>query len=462
MGFFGEPLFKNHKFDDVANSSLIKQLRILHATPVKFVLYWHQNEAKILENELSNCLDKVEILDNKIKKYGDKAIVKKVPYPISPNGTGDLTRIENFNNTPIVPLFDNPGWLAEKEARKNYSYVRKMTDPYGRDWMSIKEITSEKSLYLAKIRSQIDGNLYLIVGTTSLTESDYLIKVKISKTIDLVNMECFIRLSARAALTIEYYLIQKFRPTNDADKYFNPYSRFDGYDRILDLTQIDDIIYLISFSAKDRTVIQENTNEFLLKGWTDGNQSLQSKYTKDREDVLREIDIINRDIKLNADNLKNIKDGNNLWGDMEVFVKKHVSTMLKEIQKESRSSTYNEGDFADLRDRPYMYNRAFYITDVCYGLMHSKNGKFAIDVWMENNNLKHMSYWNLITNESHRLEFVSWIIDSDFFSNEKDDIDNVLFNCLKESGTEDLINDPSLLLKDVFTQVYKSTCKEWL
>jgi len=158
---------------------------------------------------------------------------------------------------------------------------------------------------------------------------------------------------------------------------------------------------------------------------------------------------LEKSIKYETNNLNSIKKDVNSWkGAREISIKRHVSTMLKKIQSQSTSGTYNESDFADSRER---YINSFNISDVCYGLMFSKNGKFAIDTWMENNNLKHISYWDLITNESYRLEFVTWVEGNNFFSNTKGDIDNKLSKCLKKGmGSDDFINEPSLLLDNVY------------
>jgi hypothetical protein len=318
-------------------------------------------------------------------------------------------------------------------------------------------------LYLAKIRSQIDGNLYLIVGTSDLSKLDQPGNINISKTIDLVNIECSIELNNRAALAIEYFLIKKFRPTDNADKYFNPYSKFNEYDRILNLEKIDDIVYLFNFLKIESTNINDGDNEFLIKGWVEGDRSLYYKYMEEKEELSLYAQTLEKSIKHEKDNFDSIKKDVDSWkGAMEISIKRHVYTELKEIQSQSTSETYNESDFADSREKyfdgmGYGYiKKSFNISDVCYGLMFSKNGKFAIDTWMEINDLKHISYWDLITNESYRLEFVTWVEDNNFFSNTKGDIDNKLSKCLKEGmGTDDFINDPSLLLNNVWEHFHQ-------
>jgi len=163
-------------------------------------------------------------------------------------------------------------------------------------------------------------------------------------------------------------------------------------------------------------------------------------------------------IKYKKNDLDSIKKNIDSWKEAREFsIKRYVSTMLKKIQSERTSTTYNESDFADSREKYFdglgngKIKKSFNITDVCYGLMFSKNGKFAIDTWMENNNLKHISYWDLITNESYRLEFVTWVEGNNFFSNTKGDIDNKLSKCLKKGmGSDDFINEPSLLLDNVY------------
>ena len=405
-------LFKNHKFDTVADSSLKKQLHILHATPDRHIIDWITNNIKKQEDELNGRLYQIKKLDEKNKQYGDKERIEKIPYPANPTGTGDAFRIKNFNSISLA--------------------------------FSLKT-----TLYLAKIKSQIDGNLYLIVGTSDLLKLDQIGNINISKAIDLVNIESSIELDNREALAIEYYLIQKFRPTDDADKYFNPYSKFNEYDRILNLEKIDDIVYLFNFLKIESTNINDDDNEFLIKGWIKGDRFLYDKYMKEKEELLLYAKTLEKSIKYETNNLNSIKKDVNSWkGAREISIKRHVSTMLKEIQSQSTSGTYNESDFADSRER---YINSFNISDVCYGLMFSKNGKFAIDTWMENNNLKHISYWDLITNESYRLEFVTWVEGNNFFSNTKGDIDNKLSKCLKKGmGSDDFINEPSLLLDNVY------------
>jgi hypothetical protein len=405
-------LFKNHKFDTVADSSLKKQLHILHATPDRHIIDWITNNIKKQEDELNGRLYQIKKLDEKNKQYGDKERIEKIPYPANPTGTGDAFRIKNFNSISLA--------------------------------FSLKT-----TLYLAKIKSQIDGNLYLIVGTSDLLKLDQIGNINISKAIDLVNIESSIELDNREALAIEYYLIQKFRPTDDADKYFNPYSKFNEYDRILNLEKIDDIVYLFNFLKKESTNIVVNNDEFLIKGWAEGDRPLYYKYMEEKEDMLLYAKTLEKSIKYETNNLNSIKKDVNSWkGAREISIKRHVSTMLKKIQSQSTSGTYNESDFADSRER---YINSFNISDVCYVLMFSKNGKFAIDTWMENNNLKHISYWDLITNESYRLEFVTWVEGNNFFSNTKGDIDNKLSKCLKKGmGSDDFINEPSLLLDNVY------------
>jgi len=405
-------LFKNHKFDTVADSSLKKQLHILHATPDRHIIDWITNNIKKQEDELNGRLYQIKKLDEKNKQYGDKERIEKIPYPANPTGTGDAFRIKNFNSISLA--------------------------------FSLKT-----TLYLAKIKSQIDGNLYLIVGTSDLLKLDQIGNINISKAIDLVNIESSIELDNREALAIEYYLIQKFRPTDDADKYFNPYSKFNEYDRILNLEKIDDIVYLFNFLKIESTNINDDDNEFLIKGWIKGDRFLYDKYMKEKEELLLYAKPLEKSIKYETNNLNSIKKDVNSWkGAREISIKRHVSTMLKKIQSQSTSGTYNESDFADSRER---YINSFNISDVCYGLMFSKNGKFAIDTWMENNNLKHISYWDLITNESYRLEFVTWVEGNNFFSNTKGDIDNKLSKCLKKGmGSDDFINEPSLLLDNVY------------
>ena len=405
-------LFKNHKFDTVADSSLKKQLHILHATPDRHIIDWITNNIKKQEDELNGRLYQIKKLDEKNKQYGDKERIEKIPYPANPTGTGDAFRIKNFNSISLA--------------------------------FSLKT-----TLYLAKIKSQIDGNLYLIVGTSDLLKLDQIGNINISKAIDLVNIESSIELDNREALAIEYYLIQKFRPTDDADKYFNPYSKFNEYDRILNLEKIDDIVYLFNFLKIESTNINDDDNEFLIKGWIKGDRFLYDKYMKEKEELLLYAKPLEKSIRYETNNLNSIKKDVNSWkGAREISIKRHVSTMLKKIQSQSTSGTYNESDFADSRER---YINSFNISDVCYGLMFSKNGKFAIDTWMENNNLKHISYWDLITNESYRLEFVTWVEGNNFFSNTKGDIDNKLSKCLKKGmGSDDFINEPSLLLDNVY------------
>jgi hypothetical protein len=443
-------LFKNHKFDAIADSSLEKQLHILYATPEEHIIDWLEHGIKKQEDELNDRLYQIKILDEKNKQYGDKEHIEKIPYPANPIGTGDSFRINNFNNTSIITPFDNPEWLAEEEARKNPDYRPKGRDSQGRRWSEVKKVAPKVGLYLAKIRSQIDGNLYLIVGTSDLSKLDQPGNINISKTIDLVNIECSIELNNRAALAIEYFLIKKFRPTDNADKYFNPYSKFNEYDRILNLEKIDDIVYLFNFLKIESTNINDDDNEFLIKGWIKGDRFLYDKYMKEKEELLLYAKPLEKSIKYETNNLNSIKKDVNSWkGAREISIKRHVSTMLKKIQSQSTSGTYNESDFADSRER-YIKN-SFNISDVCYGLMFSKNGKFAIDTWMENNNLKHISYWDLITNESYRLEFVTWVEGNNFFSNTKGDIDNKLSKCLKKGmGSDDFINEPSLLLDNVY------------
>jgi len=414
-------LFKNHKFDTVADSSLKKQLHILHATPDRHIIDWITNNIKKQEDELNGRLYQIKKLDEKNKQYGDKERIEKIPYPANPTGTGDAFRIKNFNSISLA--------------------------------FSLKT-----TLYLAKIKSQIDGNLYLIVGTSDLLKLDQIGNINISKAIDLVNIESSIELDNREALAIEYYLIQKFRPTDDADKYFNPYSKFNEYDRILNLEKIDDIVYLFNFLKKESTNIVVNNDEFLIKGWAEGDRPLYYKYMEEKEDMLLYAKTLEKSIKYETNNLNSIKKDVNSWkGAREISIKRHVSTMLKEIQSQWTSTTYNESDFADSREKYFdglgngKIKKSFNITDVCYGLMFSKNGKFAIDTWMENNNLKHISYWDLITNESYRLEFVTWVEGNNFFSNTKGDIDNKLSKCLKKGmGSDDFINEPSLLLDNVY------------
>jgi len=405
-------LFKNHKFDTVADSSLKKQLHILHATPDRHIIDWITNNIKKQEDELNGRLYQIKKLDEKNKQYGDKERIEKIPYPANPTGTGDAFRIKNFNSISLA--------------------------------FSLKT-----TLYLAKIKSQIDGNLYLIVGTSDLLKLDQIGNINISKAIDLVNIESSIELDNREALAIEYYLIQKFRPTDDADKYFNPYSKFNEYDRILNLEKIDDIVYLFNFLKKESTNIVVNNDEFLIKGWAEGDRPLYYKYMEEKEDMLLYAKTLEDSIKYKKNDLDSIKKNIDSWKEAREFsIKRYVSTMLKKIQSERTSTTYNESDFADSRER---YINSFNISDVCYGLMFSKNGKFAIDTWMENNNLKHISYWDLITNESYRLEFVTWVEGNNFFSNTKGDIDNKLSKCLKKGmGSDDFINEPSLLLDNVY------------
>jgi len=413
-------LFKNHKFDTVADSSLKKQLHILHATPDRHIIDWITNNIKKQEDELNGRLYQIKKLDEKNKQYGDKERIEKIPYPANPTGTGDAFRIKNFNSISLA--------------------------------FSLKT-----TLYLAKIKSQIDGNLYLIVGTSDLLKLDQIGNINISKAIDLVNIESSIELDNREALAIEYYLIQKFRPTDDADKYFNPYSKFNEYDRILNLEKIDDIVYLFNFLKKESTNIVVNNDEFLIKGWAEGDRPLYYKYMEEKEDMLLYAKTLEKSIKYETNNLNSIKKDVNSWkGAREISIKRYVSTMLKKIQSERTSTTYNESDFADSREKYFdglgngKIKKSFNITDVCYGLMFSKNGKFVIDIWMENNNLKHISYWDLITNESYRLEFITWIEGNNFFSNTRGDIDNRLSNCLEKGmGSDDFINEPSLLLNNL-------------
>ena len=414
-------LFKNHKFDTVADSSLKKQLHILHATPDRHIIDWITNNIKKQEDELNGRLYQIKKLDEKNKQYGDKERIEKIPYPANPTGTGDAFRIKNFNSISLA--------------------------------FSLKT-----TLYLAKIKSQIDGNLYLIVGTSDLLKLDQIGNINISKAIDLVNIESSIELDNREALAIEYYLIQKFRPTDDADKYFNPYSKFNEYDRILNLEKIDDIVYLFNFLKKESTNIVVNNDEFLIKGWAEGDRPLYYKYMEEKEDMLLYAKTLEDSIKYKKNDLDSIKKNIDSWKEAREFsIKRYVSTMLKKIQSERTSTTYNESDFADSREKYFdglgngKIKKSFNITDVCYGLMFSKNGKFVIDIWMENNNLKHISYWDLITNESYRLEFITWIEGNNFFSNTKGDIDNKLSKCLKKGmGSDDFINEPSLLLDNVY------------
>ena len=451
-------LFKNHKFDAIADSSLEKQLHILYATPEEHIIDWLEHGIKKQEDELNDRLYQIKILDEKNKQYGDKEHIEKIPYPANPIGTGDSFRINNFNNTSIITPFDNPEWLAEEEARKNPDYRPKGRDSQGRRWPEVKKVAPKVGLYLAKIRSQIDGNLYLIVGTSDLSKLDQPGNINISKTIDLVNIECSIELNNRAALAIEYFLIKKFRPTDNADKYFNPYSKFNEYDRILNLEKIDDIVYLFNFLKKESTNIVVNNDEFLIKGWAEGDRPLYYKYMEEKEDMLLYAKTLEDSIKYKKNDLDSIKKNIDSWKEAREFsIKRYVSTMLKKIQSERTSTTYNESDFADSREKYFdglgngKIKKSFNITDVCYGLMFSKNGKFAIDTWMENNNLKHISYWDLITNESYRLEFVTWVEGNNFFSNTKGDIDNKLSKCLKKGmGSDDFINEPSLLLDNVY------------
>jgi len=345
-------LFKNHKFDTVADSSLKKQLHILHATPDRHIIDWITNNIKKQEDELNGRLYQIKILDEKNKQYGDKEHIEKIPYPANPIGTGDSFRINNFNNTSIITPFDNPEWLAEEEARKNPDYRPKGRDSQGRRWSEVKKVAPKVGLYLAKIRSQIDGNLYLIVGTSDLSKLDQPGNINISKTIDLVNIECSIELNNRAALAIEYFLIKKFRPTDNADKYFNPYSKFNEYDRILNLEKIDDIVYLFNFLKIESTNINDDDNEFLIKGWIKGDRFLYDKYMEEKEELLLYAKPLEKSIKYETNNLNSIKKDVNSWkGAREISIKRHVSTMLKKIQSQSTSGTYNESDFADSRER---------------------------------------------------------------------------------------------------------------
>jgi len=70
-------LFKNHKFDTVADSSLKKQLHILHATPDRHIIDWITNNIKKQEDELNGRLYQIKKLDEKNSNTVIKNVLKK-------------------------------------------------------------------------------------------------------------------------------------------------------------------------------------------------------------------------------------------------------------------------------------------------------------------------------------------------------------------------------------------------
>jgi hypothetical protein len=102
-----------------------------------------------------------------------------------------------------------------------------------------KENFKSHTLYLVKIKSKIDGRLYLKTGTSKYTDID--LRFKDDDTVELIEICNTVTLPKYIALQLEAYIINGYRPTPYADKEFNVYSRFSGYTEVLDMRFLKEI-----------------------------------------------------------------------------------------------------------------------------------------------------------------------------------------------------------------------------
>lgn len=101
-------------------------------------------------------------------------------------------------------------------------------------------------LYLVLIKSEINQESYLKVGTTSLSDSDKLFSD--SLVISVKKLLLFVEIDKLVAHSMVYGLILRYAPSNNPDTHFDEYTKFDGYKEILNMNLasaiIDDINYI--------------------------------------------------------------------------------------------------------------------------------------------------------------------------------------------------------------------------
>ncbi len=181
--------------EDMSNNQVLKQLEIL----TQASLSGNTVAAKIID-----WFDReTEIAISKGTSEAANDAIKSLPFDTNNtgSGTGDDKRMEEIN----------------KNIGNNEDYT----------------------IYLVKIRSEIDGKLYLKIGVTK--HEDVSIRFTEDETVKLEEVCGFHVLPKWLALKVEQSIIERYRPTNNADEAFDVYSRFSGYTEVLDMRKIKEI-----------------------------------------------------------------------------------------------------------------------------------------------------------------------------------------------------------------------------
>jgi hypothetical protein len=108
----------------------------------------------------------------------------------------------------------------------------------------------DKYLYLVKIKSNIDDRKFIKVGVS--THKDIKKRFEDDDVIELIEVIRSIKFDSRAAMAIEYHLIQKHRPKDYfAEEEFDVFSKFSGYTEVIPMRYATAVTKDIDLFEKD-------------------------------------------------------------------------------------------------------------------------------------------------------------------------------------------------------------------
>ena len=119
-----------------------------------------------------------------------------------------------------------------------------------------RDKASKSNLFIAKFKNKIDNKLYLVVGVTS--------KLSLKKTyednsvVELIDEIKLVEMNSFDAKQLSIYLVEKFKP----DGVFDPFSKFDGYENIIEMRFLKEALSTINKFLKSTQAFDLIENNF--------------------------------------------------------------------------------------------------------------------------------------------------------------------------------------------------------
>ena len=134
-------------------------------------------------------------------------------------------------------------------------------------------------IYLVKLKSTLDGRSYLVVGVTSFSSVEDVFEddpiVELQEVINFAEFYKYI------ALRLEQYIIHLYRPDTDVSKAFDAYSKFDGYDRAIDMRSLKEASKKIEDFQKDEELLRHSIQDLSVLSF----EQLKNKYGLSSESI---------------------------------------------------------------------------------------------------------------------------------------------------------------------------------